>query len=256
MWALGNKYSHIVSDFLGEKKWNTTDLELHLVPPLFLISLLPPPPGVTCPNLSLYLSHQDLGTMLGTRILEPEQLGGNIGSATWLWHTITLSGAEGSSSANWKYEEYHHLCMLFGGLNRLLFTKHLGQWVLKNWCLLSVVLEKTLERPLDCKEIKLVNLKENQPWIFTGRTDAEAEAPIFWPLDAKGRLVWKDPEAWKDWRQEKGMTEDEMVGWHHRLNDLSLGKLREIAKNREAWRVAVHGVAKNQTRLSDWATTG
>ena len=208
MWALGNKYSHIVSDFLGEKKWNTTDLELHLVPPLFLISLLPPPPGVTCPNLSLYLSHQDLGTMLGTRILEPEQLGGNIGSATWLWHTITLSGAEGSSSANWKYEEYHHLCMLFGGLNRLLFTKHLGQWVLKNWWLWTVVLEKNLESALDCKENQPVHPKGDQSWTFIERTDTKAETPVLWPPDAKSWLIWKDPEAGKDWRQEKGMT-----GW-------------------------------------------
>ena len=83
----------------------------------------------------------------------------------------------------------------------------------------DVVLEKTLESPLDCKEIKPVNFKENQPWIFIGRTDAEAETPIFWPPDVKNRLIGKDPDAGKDWRQEeKGMTEDEMVGWHHRHN--------------------------------------
>ena len=88
---------------------------------------------------------------------------------------------------------------------------------LQNWCFQNVVLEKILESPLDCKEIKPVNPKESQSWIFIGRTDAEA--PILWPPDAKSRLIRKDPDAGKDWRQEeKGMTEDEMVGWHHRLN--------------------------------------
>ena len=88
-------------------------------------------------------------------------------------------------------------------------------WTLKNWCFWTV-LEQTLESPLDCKEIHPVNPKGNQSWIFTGRTDAEAEAPIPWPLDAKSWLIRKYPDAGKDWRQEeKGMTEDEMVGWHH-----------------------------------------
>ena len=91
-------------------------------------------------------------------------------------------------------------------------------WVPKNWCFWTVVLEKTLESPLDCKEIKAVNPKGNQSWIFNGRTDAEAEAPILWPPDAKNWLIGKDPDAGKDWRQEKGTTEDEMVGWHHRLD--------------------------------------
>ena len=81
-----------------------------------------------------------------------------------------------------------------------------------------MVLEKTLESPLDCKEIKLVNPKWNQPWIFIGSTDAEAEAPIFWPPDVKGRFIGKDTDAGKDWGQEKGVTEDEMVGGHHWLN--------------------------------------
>ena len=82
-------------------------------------------------------------------------------------------------------------------------------------------MEKTLESPLDCKEIQPVNPKENQSWIFIGRTDAEAEALILWPPDAKNWLIWKDPDAGKDWRQEeKGMTEDEMVGWHHQLDGL------------------------------------
>ena len=81
-----------------------------------------------------------------------------------------------------------------------------------------VVLKKTFESPLDCKEIKPVNTKGNQSWIFIGRTDAEAEAPVLWPSDMKNWLIWKDPDAGKDWRQEeKGTTEDEMVGWHHQL---------------------------------------
>ena len=89
-------------------------------------------------------------------------------------------------------------------------------WALKNW---SVVLEKTLESPLDCKEIQPVHPKGDQSWVFIEKTDVEAETPILWPPDAKNWLIWKDPDAGKDWGQEeKGMTEDEMVGWHHWLN--------------------------------------
>ena len=92
-------------------------------------------------------------------------------------------------------------------------------WVPKNWCFWTVMLEKTLESPLDCKEIQLVHPKGNQSWIFIVRTDAEAEIPKLWPPDGKNWLIGKDPEAGKDWRQEeKGTTEDEMVGWHHWLN--------------------------------------
>ena len=92
-------------------------------------------------------------------------------------------------------------------------------WAPKNWCFWTVVLEKTFESPLDCKEIKVVNPKGNQSWIFIGRTDAEAKALILWPHNAKNWLIWKDPDAGKDWGQEEqGTTGDEMVGWHHRLN--------------------------------------
>ena len=91
-------------------------------------------------------------------------------------------------------------------------------WAPKNWCFWTAVLEKTLESPLDCKEIQPVHPKRDQFWIFIERTDAEAETLVLWPPDAKNWLIWKDPDAGKDWRWEKGMTEDEMVGWHLRLN--------------------------------------
>jgi len=94
--------------------------------------------------------------------------------------------------------------------------EHKESWALKNWCFWTVVLEKTLESPLDCKEIQLVHPKGNQSWIFIGGTDAEAETPILWPPDVKNWLIWKDHDAGKDWR--RGMTEDEMIGWHHWLN--------------------------------------
>ena len=97
-------------------------------------------------------------------------------------------------------------------------------WVWKNWCYWTVVLEKTLESPLDCKEIQPVHPEGDQSWVFIGRTDIEAETPILWPPDAKKWLIWKDPDAGKDWGQEeKGMTEDEMVGWHHRLDGHGFG---------------------------------
>ena len=99
---------------------------------------------------------------------------------------------------------------------------HKEGWVLKNWCFWTVVLEKTLESPLDCKEIQPVHPKGSQSWI--GRTDAEAEAPILWPSNVKSWLIRKDPDAGKDWRQEKGTTEDRMVEWHHRLNGHEFGQ--------------------------------
>ena len=96
---------------------------------------------------------------------------------------------------------------------------HKESWAPENWCFWTVVLEKSLESPLDCKEIKLVNPKGNQPWIFIGRTDVEAETLIPWPPDVRNWLIWKDPDAEKDWKQEeKGTTKDEMVGWHHQLD--------------------------------------
>ena len=123
----------------------------------------------------------------------------------------------------------------------------------KNWCFWTVMLEKTLESPLDCKEIQPVHPKGNQSRIFIGRTDVEAETPILWPPHGKNWLIGKDPDAGKDWRQEgKEMTEDEMDGWHHDTMDMSLSKLQQLVMDRKAWRAAVHGVTKSQTRRSDW----
>ena len=105
-------------------------------------------------------------------------------------------------------------------------------WALKNWCFWTVVLEKTLESPLDCKEIKPINPKGNQSWIFIGRTDAEA--PIFWPPDSKNWFIGKDPDSGKDWRQEeRGTTENEMVGWQHWLNGHEMSKLRELMMDKK-----------------------
>ena len=102
-------------------------------------------------------------------------------------------------------------------------------WEPKNWCILTMVLEKTLESSLVCKEIKPVNPKGNQFWIFIGRTDAEA--PILWPLDAKSQLIGKEPKAEKNWRwEEKGSTEDEMVGWHHRLDGHEFDRAQEMVE--------------------------
>ena len=117
---------------------------------------------------------------------------------------------------------------------------HKEGWAPNFWCLWTVVLEKTLESPLDSKKIKPVNLKGNQPWIFIGRTDAEAEAPILWPPNVKDWLIGKDPDAGKDWTQEeKEVPEDEMAGWHHHSMDMNLSKLWEM-KDWEVWRAAVH----------------
>ena len=123
-------------------------------------------------------------------------------------------------------------------------------WAPKNWCFWTVVLEKTLESPLDYK-IKPVNPKANQSLIFTGRTDAEAETPILWPLEVKNGL-WKDPDAWKYWRQEeKGTTEDEMVGWHHRLDGPEFEQTPGVGDG-QGCLATVQGITKSQTWLSDW----
>jgi len=126
-------------------------------------------------------------------------------------------------------------------------------WVPRNWCFWTVLLEKTLETPLDYKEIQPVHPKGDQSWIFIGRTDAEAETPILWLPNSKNWLIWKDPDAGKDWRrEEKGTTEDEMVGCHHWLDGHEFEQAPELVMDREAWRAAVHGVKKSWTQLNDW----
>ena len=148
---------------------------------------------------------------------------------------------------------YHNA--IYSSHVRMWELDHKEGWVPKNWCFWTVELEKILESPLDSKEIKLVNPKGNQSWMFIGGTDAEAEAVILWPSDVKSQPIGKDPDAGKDWgKEETGTTENEMGGWHHSM-DMSLSKLQEMVKDREAWCAAVHGVVKNWTWLSNWTTT-
>ena len=126
-------------------------------------------------------------------------------------------------------------------------------WVPKNCCFWTVVLEKTLESPLDCKEIQPVHPKGDQSWLFTGRTDVEAETPILRPPHVKSWLIKKDYDAGRDWgKEEKGTTEDEMAGWHHRLEGCEFEWTPGVGDGQEAWRAVIHVVAKSQTRLSNW----
>ena len=125
-------------------------------------------------------------------------------------------------------------------------------WAPKNWCFWTVVLEKTLESPLDCKEIQPVHPKGELSWVFIGGTDVEAETPILWPPHVKSWLVGKHSDAGRDWgREEKGTIEDEMAGWHHWLDGRE-SELWELVMDRKAWRAAIHGVSKSWTQLNDW----
>ena len=126
-------------------------------------------------------------------------------------------------------------------------------WAPKNWCFWTVVLEKTLESPLDCKEVQPVHSKGDQPWVFFGRNDAKAETPVLWPPHAKSWLIGKDSDAGRSWGQEeKGTTKDEMAGWHHRLDGCESEWTPGVGDGQGGWRAAIHGVAKSWTRLSDW----
>ena len=119
-----------------------------------------------------------------------------------------------------------------------------------------MVLEKTLESPLDCREIQPLHSKGDQSWVFIGRNDAKAETPVLWPPHAKSRFIGKDPDAGRDWGQEeKGTTEDEMAGWHHQLDGHGLGRLWEFVMDREVWLAVIHVVAKSRTRLSNFTFT-
>ena len=133
--------------------------------------------------------------------------------------------------------------------------EHKEDWALKNWCIWTVVLEKTRESPLVFKEIQPVNPKGNQSWIFIRRTDAEAEAPILWPPDAKSWLIRKEPDARKDWSQEeKGMTEDKMVGWHHWLNRHEFEQALGDGEGQASLGCCSPWGYK-EAQLSDWTTT-
>ena len=126
-------------------------------------------------------------------------------------------------------------------------------WALKNWCFWTVVLERTLESPWDCKEIQPVHSKGDQPWVFFGRNDAKAETPVLWPPHKKSWLTGKDPDAGRDWGQEeKGTTEDEMAGWHHRPDGHEIEWTLGVVDGQGGLACCNSWVAKSRTWLSEW----
>ena len=130
---------------------------------------------------------------------------------------------------------------------------HKESWALKNWCFWTVVLEKTLESPLDCKEIQPIHPKADQSWVFIGKTNVEVETPILWPPDAKSWFIWKNLDVGKDWRrEEKGMTEDEMVGWHHWPSEHEFEQALRVVDGQRSLTYCSPWLSKELDMLSEW----